>query len=131
MDHEEVEKKIMEINTSDIMKNISDRNSKIVEVTGSGTFISAAKAIVDHIRDLFYGSLQIVSKGVIVQKSQYGVEEGICFSMPLVCHGNGEYAVLDDLTIKENQKNRIKDCVQELLKEKELVKNFLTESENP
>jgi hypothetical protein len=61
----------------------------ILDITGSSTFISAAKAIMDHLMDLFYGSQKIASKGIILKKPQYGVDADFCFSMPILCLGNG------------------------------------------
>lgn len=61
----------------------------ILDITGSSTFISAAKAIMDHLMDLFCGSQKIASKGVILKKSQYGIDADICFSMPILCLAKG------------------------------------------
>ena len=92
---------------------------------GGNTFLSASKAIIDHLTDLYKGSEKIVSMGIVVDKSVYGIEEGICFSLPTMCTGNGEYKILNDLSLNEFQRMRVKEGNDQLVKEREIVKEYL------
>lgn len=56
---------------------------------GGNTFLSATKAIIDHLTDWFQGSQRVVSMGVIVKEDVYGLTKGTCFSLPCLCSGMG------------------------------------------
>lgn len=74
-----------------------DRGGFMLEKKGGNTFLSATKAIIDHLTEWFQGTNKIVSMGVIVNKKVYGLEEGICFSLPCICSGLGEFKIIDDI----------------------------------
>lgn len=61
----------------------------MLEKKGGNTFLSATKAIIDHLTEWYQGTNKIVSMGVIVNKDVYGLEQGICFSLPCICTGLG------------------------------------------
>jgi malate dehydrogenase (NADP+) len=65
--------------------------------------------------------------GVIVNKDVYGLELGICFSLPCICSGLGEFKIIDNIELNEYQKVRIQEGCQELIKEREIVKNYINE----
>ena len=50
-----------------------DRGGFIVSKQGGNTFLSATKAIIDHLTEWFKGSEKILSMGVIVNKQIYGL----------------------------------------------------------
>ena len=50
--------------------------------------------------------------GVIVNKDVYGLEQGICFSLPCICKGLGEFKIVDDIELSEYQRQRIKEGCQ-------------------
>ena len=62
---------------------------------GGNTFLSATKAIIDHLTDWYQGSERIVSMSVVLGENTYGLRKGICFSLPVLCKGNGDYKVVD------------------------------------
>ncbi len=74
---------------------------------GGNNFLSATKAIIDHLTEWFQGSEKIVSMGVIVKKSIYGLNEGMCFSLPCFCNGSGEFEIIENVELNEYQKKRI------------------------
>lgn len=53
---------------------------------------SAANAVIDHLRDWYLGSEEIVSMGV-VSKGEYGIPAGLWTSLPVRCK-NFEYEVV-------------------------------------
>ena len=59
-----------------------------------GAYMSATKAIIDHLRDWMLGSKNIVSMGVVLSSETYGVPAGMCYSMPTRCTGNGNYQIV-------------------------------------
>lgn len=68
-------------------KKIHEHGSFIADKTNGGTFMSAAKSIMDHLRDWYLGSDKMVTMGVIVKKKVYGLPENVCFSLPTKCYG--------------------------------------------
>ena len=60
---------------------------------------SAAKAVVDHLRDWCLGSDRIVSMGVR-SGGEYGVPEGLWSSFPVRCKGFS-YEIVKDLPLSE------------------------------
>lgn len=56
--------------------------------------MSAAKSIIDHLRDWFMNVNKMVSMGVIVQKKVYGIPEDLCFSVPVLTLGDGNYRIV-------------------------------------
>ena len=66
---------------------------------GAGTYLSASKAIIDHLRDWFLNKNKIISMGVILPKDLYGISQGLCYSMPCLCEGNGNYKIVEDLNL--------------------------------
>lgn len=108
-----------------IEKVMYERGGFILEKAHGNAFIASTKAIIDHLKDWFSGSDRTVSMGIILDEERYGVPAGLCYSMPTVCKGLGVYEVVEDLTFNENQKKRISEGVDELLKEKILIQDYL------
>jgi malate/lactate dehydrogenase len=102
-----------------------ERGGFILEKSNGNAYISATKAIIDHLRDWFLGSDRIVSMGVVLKTEKYGVPKDLCFSLPTRCLGGGEYKIIDDLELFEVHQKRIAENRDELLKEKALVESYL------
>lgn len=66
-----------------------DRGGFMLSKQGGNIFLSATKAIIDHLTDWYQGSDKIVSMAVIVNKDMYGLIKGTCFSLPCICTGLG------------------------------------------
>ena len=56
------------------------------------------------------------SFGVIVEKNDYNIPEGICYSMPVKCK-NFEYEVIQGLNLTDIVKKKMQVSVQDLLNE--------------
>lgn len=93
-----------------------DRGGFIVSKQGGNTFLSATKAIIDHLTEWFKGSEKILSMSVIVNKQIYGLTEGICYSLPCICNGSGEFKIIENIELTEYQTKRIDECSNELQK---------------
>ena len=65
----------------------------------SGAYLSAAKSVIDHLRDWFMGENKRTSMGVIIPKEMYGIPKGMCFSVPTLCLGEGNFQILDNLNL--------------------------------
>ncbi len=80
---------------------------------------SAAKAVVDHMKDWISGTEDgnWVSMAVLSDGS-YGIPEGIIFSFPVTCNGF-DYQIVKDIVLTDFSKEMIQMGVDELQDEKE------------
>lgn len=73
---------------------LHSRGGFIADKMGSGAHMSAAKSIIDHLRDWFMNVDKMVSMGVIVDRKIYGIPEDLCFSLPVITLGDGNYRIV-------------------------------------
>lgn len=81
--------------------------------------LSAAKAATDHMRDWFQGTVygKYVSMGVVSDGS-YGVPKDLVFSFPVTIK-NGQWSIVQGLTIDDFAKQKLAITGKELEEEKE------------
>lgn len=110
----------------DLIKKVQQRGAEIINARGSSSAFSAANAAIDHVRSLIaktpdgdWFSAAIPSDG------SYGIPEGLIFSYPLVSDGNGGYSIVQGLAHSDFAKDKIAKTVEELLAEREVVKDLL------
>jgi malate dehydrogenase len=104
--------------------SVAKRGAAIIEARGLSSAASAANAAIDHIRTWTQGtaagdwvSMAIPSDG------SYGVAEGIISSFPVTCSG-GEYKIVQGLDINEFSRGKIDASVNELIEERDAVKEL-------
>jgi malate dehydrogenase len=104
---------------------VQQRGAAIIKARGASSAASAGSAAIDHIRDWFRGSTQgdWVSMGIPADGS-YGIPEGVIYSYPVVCRG-GHYEIVQGLAIDEGSRKRMDATHQELLEERDGVKDLL------
>ena len=83
---------------------------------------SAANAVCDHARDLFYGTKPgtNVSMAISSDGNPYGVPEGLIFSFPCTIEGK-EWTIVPGLTITEFSQERITKSANELIEERTMA----------
>ena len=105
----------------EFVDTIRQRGTVVMEKRGLSSAASAASAIVDHVRDWVCGTDgHWVSMGVWTDGKAYGVAEGLFFSMPCVCK-DGAYKVVDDLTIDDFTRDRMRASERELVEERDHI----------
>ncbi len=84
------------------MPTVAGRGGAIIKARGASSAASAANAAIDHVRDWYAGtpkgdwvSMSVPSTGV------YGEPEGVIFSVPCVCPGDGTYQIVQGLDVNE------------------------------
>jgi malate dehydrogenase len=109
---------------SDFIPTVQKRGAAIIEARGASSAASAANAAIDHVHDWVLGtpegdwvSMAIPSDG------SYGVAEGIISSFPVTTSG-GSYSIVQGLEIDEFSRSRIDATANELLEEREAVKQL-------
>ncbi|TFG69811.1 MAG: malate dehydrogenase, partial [Solirubrobacterales bacterium] len=107
---------------SDFIPTVAKRGAAIIDARGASSAASAANAAIDHVRDWVNGTPEgdWVSMG-IPSDGSYGVEEGIIAGFPCTCSG-GSYEIVQGLEISDFSRSRIDASVEELIGERDTVK---------
>ena len=110
---------------SDFIPTVQKRGAAIIEARGLSSAASAANAAIVHIRDWVLGTPEgdWVTMG-IPSDGSYGIPEGVIYGFPVTC-SNGDYTIVQNLSVTEAGVARQKASLQELLEERELVKHLL------
>lgn len=104
---------------------VQQRGAAIIKARGASSAASAASAAIDHIRTWMLGSApgDFVSMAVASDGS-YGIPEGVVYSYP-VTTSNGSYEIVQGLDINDFSRARMAATHQELLEERDGVKDLL------
>jgi malate dehydrogenase len=105
---------------------VRTRGKAIIDARGKSSAASAAQAAMDHIHDWWkgaghndYASMAVPSDG------SYGVPEGLIFSFPCKITGPWKYEIVKGLTMSADIQARLKKTIDELVSERETVKDLL------
>jgi len=104
---------------------VQQRGAAVIKARGSSSAASAASAALDHVRTWALGtpdgdwvSMAVPSDG------SYGIPEGVIYSYPVTTK-NGEYAIVQGLSIDEGSRKRMDATLKELHEERDGVKDLL------
>jgi malate dehydrogenase len=104
---------------------VQQRGAAIIKARGVSSAASAASAAIDHVHTWFHGtrdgdwvSMAVPSDG------SYGIREGVIFSYPVTVK-NGEYAIVQGLSIDEAGAKRLAATEAELREERDGVASLL------
>lgn len=106
----------------DFMTTVQQRGSAIIKMRGKSSAASAANAIINDVRAIFYPSRagELFSSAVVSDGNPYGIAENLIFSFPCRSRGDGLYEIVEGLVWNELLRDRIRKSEQELLEEREL-----------
>jgi malate dehydrogenase len=104
---------------------VQQRGAAVIKARGSSSAASAASAALDHIRTWTLGTAEgdWVSMGVPSDGS-YDIPAGVIYSYPVACR-NGDYQIVQGLTIDAGSRKRLTVTENELKEEREGVKDLL------
>ncbi|MCK2089121.1 malate dehydrogenase [Thauera aromatica] len=106
------------------LPTVGKRGAAIIEARGLSSAASAANAAIDHIHDWVLGTNgEWVTMG-IPSDGSYGIPEGIIYGFPVTTE-NGEYKIVQGLEIDAFSRERMTHTLNELLEEREGVKDLL------
>lgn len=110
---------------NDFIPKVQKRGAEIIAARGLSSAASAANAAIFHMRDWVLGTNENdwVSMGVPSDGS-YGIPEGVVFGFPCICK-NGEYEIVQGIEWNDFSKERIAIVHQELLEERDAIKDLL------
>jgi len=110
---------------NEYVPTVQQRGAAISRARGASSAGSAASAAMDHIRNWALGtppgdwvSMAVASDG------SYGIKEGVVYSYPVTC-SNGEYEIVQGLTIDEFSRERLDATDAELREERSGVADLL------
>ncbi|MBI5429390.1 MAG: malate dehydrogenase [Nitrosomonadales bacterium] len=110
---------------SEFIPTVQKRGAAVIEARGLSSAASAANAAVSHIHDWMLSShhndwvtMSVPSDG------SYGIPEGVIYGFPVTCK-HGHYTIVQGLAISELGRKHMKESHQELLDEREHVKQLL------
>ena len=109
----------------EFISTVQKRGAAVIEARGLSSAASAANAAIDSVRSVHFGtrpgdwtSLAVVSRG------EYGAPEGLQFGFPVSTDGRN-WEVVQGLQHDDFAKEKIRLTTEELLQERDLVKDLL------
>jgi malate dehydrogenase len=110
----------------EFISTVQQRGAAIIKARKLSSALSAASAACDHIRDWVLGTPQgtFVSMGVYSDGS-YNVPAGLIYSFP-VTTANGEWKIVQGLSIDEFSRKKLDLTAEELSEEKKLAYSCLS-----
>ena len=104
---------------------VQQRGAAVIKARGTSSAASAAAAALDHVHDWMLGTPagDWVSMGVTSDGS-YGIPEGVIYSYPVTCK-NGEYSIVQGLSISDFSREKMQATHRELLEERDGVKDLI------
>jgi malate dehydrogenase len=104
---------------------VQQRGAAIIKARGASSAASAAAAAIDHVHTWVTGTAEgdWVSMAVPADGS-YGINEGVVYSYPVTTK-NGEYSIVQGLSVDEFSRKRIDASEVELREERDGVKDLL------
>jgi len=104
---------------------VQQRGAAVIKARGTSSAASAAAAALDHVHDWMLGtppgdwvSMAVASDG------SYGIPEGVIYSYPVTCK-NGEYSIVQGLSISDFSREKMQATLRELLEERDGVKDLI------
>lgn len=131
LDHTEIRGKLVRELLSDqewvereFIPVVQNRGAAVIEARGLSSAASAANAVIYHMHDWMLGSHHNnwVTMGVPSDGS-YGIPEGVIYGFPVRCK-NGQYQIVQNLSISELGRKHMDDSYRELVEEREHVKHL-------
>jgi malate dehydrogenase len=104
---------------------VQQRGAAIIKARGQSSAASAASAAIDHIHDWVKGTADgdWVSMAVPSDGS-YGIPEGVIYGYPVTTK-NGEYQIVQGLSINDFSRQRMDATLKELQEERDGVKDLI------
>jgi malate dehydrogenase len=109
----------------EFIPTVQQRGAAIIKARGASSAASAASSAIDHMRTWVQGTPEgdWVSMGIPADGS-YGIQEGIMYSYPVTC-ANGRYEIVQDLSIDDFGREKMRTTERELREERASIEDLL------
>ncbi len=105
-------------------ETVGKRGAAIIAARGASSAASAANALVDHVRDLMTpGAIHSVA---VKSNGAYGFDPEVWAGLPVKTTTPGSYEVIEGQAMDEFAQSKLKTTNQELVDEREMVKDMLS-----
>lgn len=113
---------------TDFLKTVQQRGAAIIDARGKSSAASAASACIDHVMNFARKTPagEWFSAAVPSDGNSYDIPSGLIYSFPIRSLGNGEYEVVSDLPVSDFARSKLKATTDELLAERDVVKDLLS-----
>ena len=102
-----------------------ERGKFVIDKTGVSSSFSAANGAIDHVKSFVTGTpAGQWASAAVVSNGEYGVPKGLVFGYPVTIQ-DGKWTVVEGLQFDEFGKAAFKKTLDELVAEKEAVKDLL------
>jgi malate dehydrogenase len=110
---------------NNFIPTVQQRGAAIIKARGASSAASAAAAAIDHMRSWALGTAEgeWVSMAVLSDGS-YGIAKDIMYSFPMTCT-KGKWKIVKGLQITDFSRERMKASEQELLQERDAIKELI------
>nr|KAF6429869.1 malate dehydrogenase 1 [Molossus molossus] len=111
----------------DFITTVQQRGAAVIKARKLSSAMSAAKAICDHVRDIWFGTPEgeFVSMGIISDGNSYGVPDDLIYSFPVTIK-NKTWKIVEGLPINDFSREKMDLTAKELKEEKETAFEFLS-----
>jgi malate dehydrogenase len=112
---------------NDYLPLVQQRGKAVIDARGASSAASAANAAIDTVKAIenTTGEGECFS-AAIASDGSYGVPEGLIFGYPLRTNSDGSIEIIQGIEINNFAQEKINVTTQELLEEKEAVKDLLS-----
>ncbi|XP_069624798.1 malate dehydrogenase, cytoplasmic [Ranitomeya imitator] len=109
------------------ISTVQQRGAAVIAARKLSSAMSAAKAICDHVRDIWFGTPEgeFVSMGVISDGNAYGVPNELLYSFPVVIKDKS-WKIVQGLKIDDFSREKMDATAKELQEEKDTAFEFLS-----
>ena len=111
---------------NDFITTVQKRGAAVIEARGLSSAASAANAVIDHVSSMVtktpeghWFSAAVPSDG------SYGVDEGLMSSFPITSDGQGNFSIVQGLSMSDWAKAKLDASLEELRNEREIVADLL------
>lgn len=111
-------------NKDTFLPTVGKRGAAIIEARGLSSAASAANAAIDHVRDWVLGTNGKWTTMGIPSDGSYGIPKDTIFGFPVTTQ-NGEYTIVQGLSIDAFSQERIQITLNELQEERNGVKHLV------
>jgi len=108
---------------NEYLPTVGKRGAAIIDARGQSSAASAANALIDHVRDL--STVGAIHSVAVNSEGRYGFADGVWAGMPVRTTAPGAYEVITSYEMDDFAKSKIKITNDELVGERDTVKDML------
>ena len=112
---------------NDYLPLVQQRGKAVIDARGASSAASAANAAIDTVKAVENPTAEgECFSAAIASDGSYGVPEGLIFGYPLQTNSDGSIEIIQGFNINEFAQSKMNTTTEELLLEKEAVKDLLS-----